>query len=291
MTGDAIDGIHLSVAAEGDGPPVLLLHGFTGRGSTWHDLVDMLSARHRTIAVDLLGHGASDAPTNPRRYGVDRQATDLAMLLERLTGAPADVLGYSMGARIAMRLAVDHPAVVRRLVLESPSLGIRDETERAARRSADEELARLLDHDGIDAFVDRWKAQPILATQRTLPADVRRRLRRERLANRPEGLAASLRGAGQGTAPPVGEELRGLAIPVLLICGSLDAVGRERAEQVHAMVDSARLEVIPGAGHAPHLERPAAFGAAVRAFLDDPPALTDPPLLDPRVPATRPASR
>ena len=291
MTGYAIDGIRLSVAVEGNGPPVLLLHGFTGRGSTWDGLVDMLSARHRTIAVDLLGHGASDAPTDPRRYGVDRQASDLATLLERLATVPADVLGYSMGARIAMRLAVDHPAVVRRLVLESPSLGIRDDAERAARRAADEKLARLLDSDGIEAFVDRWQAQPIFATQRALPADVGRRLRRERLANRPEGLAASLRGAGQGTAPPVGEELRGLAIPVLVICGSLDAVGRERAEQVRALVDDARLEVIPGAGHAPHLERPAAFGAAVRAFLDDRHAPIDPGQSDPRVPATRTASR
>src|SRR5204863_1443788 len=150
------------------------------------------------------------------------------------------------------------PRIVSRLILESPSAGIDGEHERAERRRADEELAALLQRDGIGAFVDRWESQRVLAAQWALRATVRKRLREERLANRAAGLAASLRGAGQGTAPPVGRLLGRIDMPTLVVCGAADSIGLQRAKHVAAGIGGARLTVIPGAGHTPHLERPEA---------------------------------
>jgi len=272
MTRLLVNGVHLEVRSAGDGPPLVLLHGFTGRGASWSGQLPSLRRGHRTIVVDLLGHGRSDAPADPARYAVECQAADLAAILTRLAAMPADVIGYSMGARIALQLAVDRPSAVDRLILESPSAGIPDADERAARRARDELLAQALERNGIAAFVDGWEAQPIFASHAGLSPAARRRLRQQRLANRPTGLAASLRGAGQGVGPPLLDRLARVDAPTLVIAGALDAAGRQRAETVAAALPDARLAIVPGAGHTPHLERPTAFRRLVVAFLDAAPA-------------------
>jgi 2-succinyl-6-hydroxy-2,4-cyclohexadiene-1-carboxylate synthase len=272
MTRLEVNGTSLEVRSGGQGPPLLLLHGFTGRGSSWAPHLPALRRSHRTIVIDLLGHGRSDAPANPARYAIERQADDLAGLARALGAPVADVVGYSMGARIALQLALDHPAAVRRLVLESPSAGILEPAARARRRAADEALAGTIEHDGVAAFVDRWAAQPIFASHAALPAAARARLRRQRLGHTPVGLANALRGGGQGTMAPLEHRLGEVRVPTLVVVGSLDRTGRERAEVVAAGIPGARLSVVAGAGHTPHLERPAAFRRLVVAFLADGPA-------------------
>lgn len=267
MTRLAVNGVHLEARSGGQGTPLLLLHGFTGRGSSWASHLPALGRSHRTIVVDLLGHGRSDAPADPARYAIERQADDLAALARALEAQKADVLGYSMGARIALRLALDHPAAVRRLVLESPSAGIADPVERDRRRAADEALAGTIERDGVAAFVDRWEGQPIFASHAALPAAARERLRRQRLGHTPGGLANALRGAGQGAMTQLHGRLGKVRAPTLVVVGSLDPVGRERAAVVAGGIRGARLEVVEGAGHNPHLERPAVFRRLVVAFL------------------------
>jgi 2-succinyl-6-hydroxy-2,4-cyclohexadiene-1-carboxylate synthase len=279
MTRLLVNGVHLEVSALGSGPAVLLLHGFTGRGASWTTLAARLRRLgRRTIVVDLLGHGRSDAPADPARYAVERQADDLLALLDRLDARPADVVGYSMGARIALRLAADHPDAVRRLVLESPSAGIADASERAARRDRDEALALALERDGIEAFVRAWEQQPVFASHAALRPRTRDGLRQQRLRNRPTGLAASLRGAGQGAADPLHDRLGTIAAETLVVAGTLDPVGLARATAVRDGIPRARLELITDAGHAPHLERPSEYERPVAAFLGAPaPARIAPP--------------
>jgi 2-succinyl-6-hydroxy-2,4-cyclohexadiene-1-carboxylate synthase len=259
MTRVALDGAELEVEATGHGPAVLALHGFTGTARTWVSLAAALLDQRRVIAPDLLGHGRSAAPADPARYALERQADDLAALLSALDAVPADVVGYSMGARLALVLALRHPSVVRGLILESPSAGIHDATERARRRAADEALAGQLERDGLASFVETWEAQPLFASQSALPDDLRARLRTERLAHDPPGLAASLRGAGQGVMVPLYDRLAVVDCPALVIAGALDPVGLKRAGEVTAGLPAARLEVVSDAGHAPHLEQPEAF--------------------------------
>lgn len=272
MSGIAVDGLRWEVGSRGAGSPLLLIHGFTGRGTSWGRNASAFARQRRVISVDLPGHGRSGTPSDPARMSVERTADDLAVILGRVRAIPADVIGYSLGARVALRLAIVHPRTVRRLVLESPSAGILTEPERRARCAADAALADRLERDGIEAFVDDWERQPVFASHRRLPAETAARLRSERLRNRPAGLAASLRGAGQGIMAPLHDRLGEVRAPTLVITGALDAPGRTRAAVVAAGIPGARAEVLAGAGHTPHLELPAAFRSLVLAFLEEEPA-------------------
>jgi 2-succinyl-6-hydroxy-2,4-cyclohexadiene-1-carboxylate synthase len=267
MSRVALGDTWLEVRVSGVGPSVLALHGFTGSAATWDGLAGALGDGRRLVAPDLLGHAGSDAPPDPARYAVERQVDGLVVLLDALDAAPADVVGYSMGARLALVLALRHPGAVRGLILESPSAGITDEAERARRRHVDEALAACLERDGLEAFVDAWEAQPLFASQQTLPAEVRARLRAERQRHDPVGLAASLRGAGQGAMAPLHARLHEVGCPSLVIAGAHDAVGLERARTVAAGLSAATLEVVADAGHAVHLEQPEAFLRLVRRQL------------------------
>lgn len=269
-----IDGIAYHVRRSGSlgRPPLLLVHGFTGSGASWEGHLADLEARFDVIAPDLPGHGGTSAPSTPERASVEETADDLAALLDRLGAAPAHVVGYSLGARLALRLAVEHPSFLGRLVLESPSAGIDEPSERERRRTSDAALAERLDREGIEAFVDEWEAQPLFVSQERLPPDRRVALRRERLANDPAGLAMSLRGAGQGAMEPLAGRLGQVHAPTLVVAGALDPVGRRRAEAVASGIPGARLAVVPDAGHRVHLERPAAWGRLVLEFLEELPA-------------------
>lgn len=262
-----VNGVRLNVEVAGAGEPLLLLHGFTGSLENWRGHVGAWSARFQTVAVDLLGHGLSDAPADPARYAMEPCVADLAAVLDQLGLGRAGVLGYSMGGRVALHLAAAHPGRVSALILESASPGLATPEERAARIVADEALAGRLERDGLEAFVDYWERLPLFASQARLPEPARAALRAQRLKNRPAGLANSLRGLGTGAQPSLWERLPEVQAPVLLIAGALDekftAIGRQMASRLPA----AQLALVPDAGHAVHLEQPEAFRALVTHFL------------------------
>jgi len=260
----------LNVECAGRGEPLLLLHGFTGSARTWGSVLPALGEGFRTVAVDLIGHGASDSPAEAARYVMERCTEDLACLLDRLAIERAHVLGYSMGARVALAFALARGERVRRLVLESGSPGLQDPAERAARAAHDRALAAGIERDGVPLFVDAWMAQPFFATQRRLPATLLDEARRQRLACSAVGLANSLRGMGTGAQPPLWNRLDGLAVPTLLVAGDEDSKFRILARRMAERLPDARVTVIAGAGHNTHLEQPAAFTAAVLEFLTAP---------------------
>lgn len=262
----------LNLLTVGEGRALLLLHGFTGTARSWEPHLERWAASHRVIAPDLLGHGHSDAPVDPSRYALERQASDLAGLLALLEVTSADVVGYSMGARLALALALEHSHLVQQLVLESPSAGIADPAARAERRMADEQLAVDIERDGVEAFVDQWERLPLFASHAALPVATRERLRAERVSHDPVGLASSLRGAGQGAMAPLHDRLPEITRPTLVVAGALDEIGTGRARVVAESLSNARLEVIVDAGHTPHLERPDVFAASVDEFLSLAPA-------------------
>ena len=271
MSGIVVDGLRLEVRTRGAGRPLLLLHGFTGRGTSWADHAPPLARRFRLVIVDLPGHGRS-ATAPPARMTVEATADCLAGVLAHLDASPAHVLGYSLGARVALRLAVTHPDAVDRLVLESPSAGIADPAQRATRRAADEALAVRIERDGIADFVTSWERSPVFASHAALAPSLVARQRAIRLGNDPRGLAASLRFAGQGAMESLHDRLVSVTAPTLVIGGLLDTLGLARAEAVAAGIPGARLELLDGVGHTPHLESPAAFRRLVTGFLQEVPA-------------------
>ncbi|MBV9281141.1 MAG: 2-succinyl-6-hydroxy-2,4-cyclohexadiene-1-carboxylate synthase [Chloroflexi bacterium] len=254
-----VNGIQLNVEQRGSGPPLLLLHGFTGSVATWAPLMDALAGRFRTVAVDLHGHGGSDCPADPARYRLDRAAGDVLALLDRLDIGRFALLGYSLGGRLALHLALAAPGRAHTLVLESASPGILDPQERRGRVESDERLARILEREGIEVFVERWEQHPLFRTQARLPSTVRAALRAQRLRSDPRGLANSLRGAGAGIQEPLVDRLRELRQPTLVLVGELDARYRELGLMMANAMPAATLAVVEGAGHAVHLERPEEF--------------------------------
>ncbi|ACZ40425.1 2-succinyl-6-hydroxy-2,4-cyclohexadiene-1-carboxylate synthase [Sphaerobacter thermophilus] len=263
----AVNGVRLHVERGGDGPPLLLLHGFTGSAATWEPLLPALQAHFHTVAPDLIGHGRSDVPADPARYAMDRCVADLVALLDALDIDRAAVLGYSMGGRTALHLALAAPERVSALVLEGASPGIADPDERAARVASDAALADRIEREGLQAFVDAWERLPLFASQQRLPEATRARLRAQRLSHTPRGLANSLRGMGAGAMAPVHDRLGEIAVPVLLIAGELDGKYVEISRAMAGAMPQATVRIIPDAGHAPHLEQPEAFVEAVLGFL------------------------
>jgi 2-succinyl-6-hydroxy-2,4-cyclohexadiene-1-carboxylate synthase len=174
-------------------------------------------------------------------------------------------VGYSMGARLALRAAIDVPSRVHSLTLESLSTGISDPVAREERRLRDEVLAEDIDKRGIAWFVPHWESQPIFATQASLPVGRREAQRARRLLQRPEGLARSLRGLGQGAIPDLADRLGAVLTPALLVAGSLDLAYVANAHRISSLLPSASVRIVPGAGHNVHLERPEEFA---RALLD-----------------------
>lgn len=251
---------HIETAGSTSAPPVMLLHGFTGAASNWRHVMATLAPSHHVIAPDLLGHGSTAAPEDAERYAMPAAAADLFALWQTLSLPPLHLVGYSMGGRLALYLTLAYPQMVARLTLESASPGLEAEAERAARRASDEALAARIERDGIPAFVDTWENLPLFATQ---SAEAKAALRPVRLAQRPHGLANSLRGMGTGAQPSLWSRLTELSMPVHLIAGALDSKFVAISQQMQARIPDARLTIIPAAGHTAHLEQPTAYLAAL----------------------------
>jgi len=243
----------------------VLVHGFTGSSASWDPRVidGLAGAGHAPVLVDLPGHGADVGTVEPSRF-------TLGAALDRLGAAgawPEDIVGYSMGGRLALHFAARYPQRVRRLVLESASPGLATEPERAARRAADEALAERMLSEGIEWFVEHWSSQPMLdARSRLDPATVARQ-RELRLRNDPRSLAAALRGLGPAQLPSLWGDLGRIEAPTLLLVGELDTKYVDIAERMCAAMPGARMVVVPGAGHAVHMEAASAWLDAVVRFL------------------------
>jgi 2-succinyl-6-hydroxy-2,4-cyclohexadiene-1-carboxylate synthase len=248
-------------------PTLLLLHGFTGNALGWGEHLEVLARNYGVVAPDAPGHGRSPSANDPVSYSFENTTAALKNLLDNLDLPQVIVLGYSMGGRMALHFALHHPARVADLILESASPGIEDEHERKLRHESDEILATLIEQDGIEKFVEHWENIPLFASQKQLPPEKQAQLHAQRLQNNPQGLANSLRGAGAGVMPPLWDRLGELKMPTLLIAGELDSKYVELSQRIHSLVAGSRLEIVAGAGHTVHLEKPEFFSRIVLNFL------------------------
>jgi len=177
-------------------------------------------------------------------------------------GGPAIYVGYSMGGRLSLHLAVAQPDLVRRLALVSTTAGIEDPADRDARRQSDADLAASIEREGVDAFLDRWLALPLFAT---LPRDAASLDDRRR--NTAAGLASSLRLAGAGAQASLWDRLGELPMPVLVVAGERDAKYAAIGLRMAELIPHATFAAIAGAGHAAHLEAPDVFAGVLEAWL------------------------
>ena len=213
---------------------LMLVPGFTQTARSWDRVIDELPGSVEARALDV--------PT-----GLDFVETAHAL---GEAGGKGVYVGYSMGGRLCLQLALERPQLIERLVLISASPGIGDAAERAARGAADEEWADLLESQGADAFYDRWLAQPLFATLSPEAAALDARSRDVAV------LAHQLRALGQGTVEPLWDRLGEISIRVCLTVGMLDERYVGIASAMRPRFPDAAVQVVQGAGHAVHLEQP-----------------------------------
>ena len=223
-------------------PNVTFLHGFTQTGNSWSPVLELMRAEFTSQCLDAPGHGANvDGARSLPQY-----AEEIAATME-----PGILVGYSMGARMALHVALQHPEMVSQLVLISGTPGLKTQTERDARRHSDNELANRIEKIGTSSFLDEWLALLIFSglTKETNQRD-------DRLQNSPKGLADSLRHAGTGTQESQWENLYRLSMPVHLITGELDTKFNTIASDMKPLLQSSEMTVVPNVGHTVHLEDP-----------------------------------
>ncbi len=237
------------------------LHGFTESDEVWQDVF-------RDSGIDakcllLPGHGSKPCPAD----------SDIPGTVEEIAGElpddGVDLLGYSMGGRLALRLALDHPKKVKRLILISSSPGLQSEEAMNERSSRDDALAEILEEDGIGAFVAWWEANPVLKTVRELDPNEEATLRSRRLNHDPADLAHACRCLGQGRMEPLWERLGELQCPVLLVTGSHDKPYKDMLQKAAGSIPQSRFRIIPVAGHAVHREQPDALLEILNEFLSE----------------------
>ena len=225
----------------------LALHGFTQRGTMWTEVA--AAAGGEWVTPDLPGHGL-----RPVRSWEEAVAGVAALL--RAVPEPRLLVGYSMGGRLALAVALDHPALVDRLAVLSASAGLADAGERERRRAQDAALAEHIEAVGVAAFVDEWLARPLFAGLAARGPQWRAADRAARLGSDASGLAGALRALGQGAQPHLGGRLAELAMPVLLAAGEADPKHAALAGEMGRRIPRATVAVAPGAGHALVGERP-----------------------------------
>ena len=246
----------LHAERDGTGPPVVLVHGFTQTRNCWGPVATDLVTDHTVIRIDAPGHGRSGEVLAGLRGG-GRMIAD--------QGGRATYIGYSMGGRFLLHLALANPELVDGLVLLGATAGIEDPTERAARAEADRAMAARVRELGMLEFIRWWVANPMF---RGIPPE--HQFLMERMENTVDGLENSLLQAGTGMQDPTWDKLERLDMPVLVMAGEQDdkyaVLARRMAE---AIGSNARLALVPEAGHAAHLERPEAFLRSLRSWLTD----------------------
>lgn len=262
--------------------PLLALHGFLGSSATWTSIASALNGKRSLLAPDLPGHGdcnfGNDAPDHTMLACFEL----IDAILDEEHISQADLLGYSMGGRVALRYALARPERVGKIILESTSWGIDDPIERRDRLRKDEAAAINLEHEsagsgaeaGMKGFVDAWQRLPLFSDQRQWPASRQEEQRQVRLQQAPNRIAASLRGMGAGADASVQRQLQTLNRPVALICGEFDEKYCALADQMASLLPSAKLLRFAQAGHNVHAADSAAFTTAVLSFLaeDEPTA-------------------
>ncbi|WP_082631689.1 2-succinyl-6-hydroxy-2,4-cyclohexadiene-1-carboxylate synthase [Cytobacillus praedii] len=249
--------------------PLVLLHGFTGNAVSWRKLMPHFERHSDVLAIDIVGHGKTGAPADISRYTITSAARDIDWILEKAGIEKANILGYSMGGRLALTFALTYPNKVGKLILESASPGLEEEDQRAARRIQDDKLAVRIQENGIPSFINFWENIPLFDTQKRLAENIQAEIRKQRLANSQIGLINSLKGMGTGSQPSWWKRLNEINMPVLLLTGSLDEKFCQIADRMHGKMKNASRITISDCGHAIHVEKPKMFGTIVNEFLSN----------------------
>ncbi|MEJ5221047.1 MAG: alpha/beta fold hydrolase [Tepidiforma sp.] len=242
------DGVRIFYEAHGEGPPVLLSHGYSATSRMWQGQVEALAPRYRVITWDMRGHGQSDSPDDPASYSEAHTVADMAAILDALGIERAVIGGLSLGGYMSLAFHLAHPGRTRALMLFDTGPGYRNPAGREAWNRTAEARAVAFETRGLEA----------------LGPGAEVRIAQHRSA---KGLALAARGMLAQFDARVIESLEGIRVPTLVLVGERDEPFLGATDYMAAKIPGAQKVVVPGAGHAANIDNPAAFNAAVEAFL------------------------
>ena len=246
-------------------PPIIFLHGFLGAGSDWGEIAAPLAEDYFCVCPDLPGHGANITRDFDAQLSIPQLALELRALCAALSLSAPIVVGYSLGGRVALAAAVQHPEIMQALMLESTSAGLDTEAERQARAATDDARAAVLLADGIAAFMRTWYAAPLFESLQMRP-QLLAKLQAARTCNDARWMSKVVSELSPGRAASVWAELPSVRLRTLLLAGALDVRYTESAQRMAAAMPNAICTVVADAGHNVHLEQPTAYIQALRDY-------------------------
>jgi pimeloyl-ACP methyl ester carboxylesterase len=245
------DGVNIHYDVAGDGPALILTHGYSSTGQMWDGQIEPLAKHFTVITWDMRGHGRSDYPADPAQYSEEATVADMAALLDAVGAKDAIVGGLSLGGYMSLAFHRAHPERTRALLIIDTGPGYKNDQAR-----------------------DGWNANALKRAERYeaegLPdlshASAEVRLARHRDAT---GLARAARGMLTQRDARVIESLPGVKVPAVVIVGANDTPFLAASDYMAAKIPGAKKVVIPDAGHSANIDQPAAFNAAMMRFLND----------------------
>ncbi len=253
-------------------PWVVLLHGFMGSGEDWHAVRRGLSTHFNCCCPDLPGHGENPLVTKAGVGGLEDGVHWLTRRLDDWEVKRGGLVGYSMGGRLALLMALRHAERFSGVVLESTSPGLKTSEERALRQKHDLDLVAELVKSAGDpilfrTFLEWWYDQPLFASLHEHGGLVKWLIDMRCKGGNPAALAEALGAFSTGAQPSLWDSLSDHDIPTLLIVGERDRKFRFIAEEMAERCPAMAVEVFAGCGHNVHLENPDGYTTVVRSFL------------------------
>lgn len=263
-----VDEVSYHIEVCGEGFPLIMLHGFTGCGANWKPFCSTLGEKSMLIMPDLPGHGRTKTDSlDGAKFYFMPVVEQIIEVIDRLGYDKVDMLGYSMGGRLALALSVMYPSRIRKLILESASPGLKTTQERKERSLSDADLAFSILEHGLVQFVGYWEDLPLFKSQKSLQPVKRALIRKQRLSNDPTSLANALWAMSTGMQPSFWESLDTITAEVLMIVGELDYKFCQIAEEMQKSLKNGQIYKVEQCGHAIHVEQPGKFGTIVSEFL------------------------
>ena len=246
---------------------ILFLHGFTGCAEDWFPVFEQIPDKYNCLALDIIGHGKSDAPGSSMHYSIDSIMSQIKYVKDHLTQNKIFLLGYSMGGRIALTYASMYPEDVKGLILEASSAGIKNDEERQKRYEEDLKLAEFIEIHTMEEFIEMWHDQEIFNTQRRFSNDKLKKIKKKKASGSKTGYANILKGFSTGKMPPVHDKLKKIPLKVLLITGDLDTKFTGINARLAKRFFKAKHKIVRNSGHNTHLEEPKRFIEIVLNYL------------------------
>lgn len=259
--------MHCSCYGEIKNFPLLFLHGFLGSGTDWINISEALSLNHYCICLDLPGHGKTDIVVTKNSYNIENTAKYIINFLQDKNIHTCGLVGYSMGGRISIYLAIHYPKFFKKIIIESAQPGIEDVEEREQRKKHDSLLAQKLKSNPLDEFLEFWYNQQIFESLKHHKNFAN--LLKSRLNNNSQKCAKSLLEIGAGFQPSLWIDLKRIKSPCLLVTGEYDLKYQKIFSKMHQEIFSSDFVIIKNAGHNSHFENPEEFSKVVKKFLSN----------------------